>query len=61
MLSKIFTLQYKTILSLQYCKLIRKQSESAEEWMPHVRIKANECKYKEKDRRLKTTVNHLQR
>ena len=40
-------------MSLQYFKLIRKQNENAEEWMGCLRIKANECGYKEKDRRLK--------
>ena len=43
----------ETMLSFQYCKLIREQSENAEEWMGHCRIKANECEYKEEDRRLK--------
>ena len=27
--------------------------ENAEEWMGYLRLKANECEYKEKDRRLK--------
>ena len=54
MLSANFKLQFDgTILSLQYCKLVKEQSENAEEWMGHLRIKANEYRYKEKDRRLK--------
>ena len=40
-------------LSLQYCKLITQQSENAEEWMSNLRMKANEFKYKEKDKRPK--------
>ena len=41
-----------TILSLQYCKLIRQQSENDEDWIGHLRIKVYECEYKEEDRRL---------
>ena len=37
----------KKLLPLQYCKLMRKQSENAEEWRGHLRMKANEWKYKE--------------
>ena len=37
---------------LQYCKLAREQNESMKEWTGHLRIKANECRYKEKDWRL---------
>ena len=37
-------------LSLQYWKLIREQSENAEEWLDHLKIKASEWKYKEKKR-----------
>ena len=40
----------ETMLSLQYCKPIRQQSDNAEEWKSYLRIKANECKYKEIDR-----------
>ena len=43
----------ETILSLQYCKLIRQQSEQAEELVGYLRIKANKCGEKEKDRKLK--------
>ena len=32
---------------------MREQSEMAEEWMGHYRIKANVCEYKERDRTLK--------
>ena len=35
-----------TMLSLQYCKLIRQQNENGEEWMGHLRIKAGEFKCK---------------
>ena len=38
----------KQILSFQYCKIIREQSENAEVWMSYLRMKANECKCKEK-------------
>ena len=34
-------------------KLIREQNENAEEWMDNLRIKANNCGYKDKDIRLK--------
>ena len=33
--------------------LTREQNENVEEWMGCLRIKANECGYKENDRRLK--------
>ena len=52
--SELFKCQHnKTILSLQYCKLIKEQDENAEEWMGHLIIKVNEFGYKEKDRRFK--------
>ena len=35
-----------------YCKLVREENGSAEEWMGHVRVKANEYEYKQRDRRL---------
>ena len=38
----------EAILSLQYCKQIRKQKENAQEGMCYLRIKANECGYKYK-------------
>ena len=41
------------MLALQHCKLTREQNENVEEWMGYLRFKANECSYKEKDRRLK--------
>ena len=41
------------ILSLQYCKLHRKENQSAREWMGSINIKAAECNYKEHDRWLK--------
>ena len=31
----------------------RQQNEYAEEWMAHLRMKENECDYKEKERSLK--------
>ena len=53
-LSETFKPQHnETILSLQYCKLRREQSENVEEWIDPLRMKANECKYKERDRGLK--------
>ena len=45
--------QYHETTLLQYCKLVREEEENAEEWMGHLRIKANKRKYKERDRRLK--------
>ena len=42
-----------TISLVQYCTLIRKLNEYVEKWMGHLRIKANKCWYKEKDRILK--------
>ena len=46
--------QYKeTILSLQYCKLHRKENESTQEWMGRFCIKAVEYNYREHDRMLK--------
>ena len=53
-LFEVFSEQFKsklseTILSLQYCKLIRQQSENAEEWMNCLTSKASECKDKEKE------------
>ena len=42
-MGKRFKLQhYETILSLQYCKVAREQSENPQEWMGHLRIKVNE-------------------
>ena len=38
------------ILSLQYCKLMREQIKNAKQWMGILRIRANKCGYKEKDR-----------
>ena len=35
----------ETVGSLQYCKLLREQSDNAEEWMGYLRIKTDECKY----------------
>ena len=34
-------------------KLSRNKSESAEEWIGHLRVKENECNYKKDDRWLK--------
>ena len=46
-----FKLQHnETILSLQSCKLIREDKGSTEEWMGCIRVKVNECEYKEKDK-----------
>ena len=41
------------ILLLQYCKLYRKENESAQEWIGMLNIKAAECKYKEHATQLK--------
>ena len=43
----------ESILSLQYCNLTIEQNKNAEEWIGHLRIKVQECWYKEKSRRLK--------
>ena len=43
----------KMILSLQHCKLHRKDNESSQEWMGRLHIKAAGCNYKEHSRRLK--------
>ena len=43
----------ETILSLQYCKLSRTKSKSSEEWMGHVKFRANECNYKKHHSQLK--------
>ena len=43
----------ETILALHYCKLMREQGISGEESMGHLRLKANKCGHKEKDKRLK--------
>ena len=37
---------------MQHCELLR-DTESTEEWMDHLRIKPNECNYKEHDKELK--------
>ena len=37
----------RTILSLQYCKLIREE-KSVQEWIGHLKATANECEYKKK-------------
>ena len=42
----------KMILSFQYHRLRRQQSENAKECIGHLRIKANECAYEGKDRTL---------
>ena len=53
-LNKIIQLKHKeAILSLQYCEVMKWQSESAGEWMGYLRIRASQCEYEEKDRRLK--------
>ena len=46
----------KLFFSLQYFKLIREENENAEEWMDYLRIKANECGYKEKAKRFKRAI-----
>ena len=40
-------------MSLLYCKLTREQNKNAEDWTGSLRIKTNECEYKDTDRRLK--------
>ena len=57
-LSANFKPKHEIILSLQYSKLIMEQSENAEEWMGHLRLKANEYGYKETRRKLKEKFIH---
>ena len=46
LLSDKFKSKYnETILSLQYCKLLREQNEDAKGWIGYLRIKANEYGY----------------
>ena len=53
-LNKKFKKQHnEMILSLQYCKLLRDNNESAKLLMGHLRIKVNEHNYQKLDRRLK--------
>ena len=47
MLSEIFKPEHnKEMPSLQFCKLTREQNEKAKEWMGQLRLNANECGYK---------------
>ena len=39
--------QNEPILSSQYCKLVREEKESDEDWMGQLRIKQNEHEYRE--------------
>ena len=48
----------ETIKSLQFRKLYRFKSESAEEWMGRLRIAVAECNYTEIDRQLKEQFIH---
>ena len=48
----------ETIKSLQFRKLYRFDSESAEEWMGRLQIAVVECNYKEVDRQLKEQFIH---
>ena len=47
------------ILSLQYCKLQRKENESTKELMGWLLIKAAECNYTDHDRWLKEFINEI--
>ena len=47
------------VLLLQYCKLIKEEKESAEEWMSHLRVKANKCEHKERQE-VKTAVHKME-
>ena len=59
MLSEEFKLQHnETILPLQYCKLVREGKGSAEEWIGHLRVMANEGQYKERTRWQKEQFNN---
>ena len=45
MLNEKFKPQYNdTILSSQYCKILKDNTKSVKEWMGQLGIKANECK-----------------
>ena len=48
----------ETIILLQFCKLVRQQNESAEEWVGRLRIIAVECYYKEINGQLKKQFIH---
>ena len=58
-LAKTFRPQYnETIKSLQFRKLYRFKSKSAEEWMGRLCMAAAECNYKEIDQQLKEQFIH---
>ena len=58
-LIKTIRQQYnETIKSLQFCKLIRKSNDSAEEWMCRLRTAVVKCNYKEIDRQLNEQFIH---
>ena len=48
---------YKTTMSLQDCQLVREEKESANEWKGCLIVKANDCKYKDRDSKLKKIIN----
>ena len=53
MLSEKLKPQHKeSIFSLPYCKLVRQMIENTKKWMDNLRIKANECGCKVKDKSL---------
>ena len=53
-----FKLQYnETILSLQSYKLVRQCDETVGEGMGWLKVKFTQCKYKERDRRLKGAIH----
>ena len=55
-LNSKFELNNETILSLQYCKLVRWDNENAEELIVIFHIMAMKCKYEEVDRHLKESL-----
>ena len=49
----------KTMLLLQYCKIVREVQDKAEEWIGSLRVKATHWVYRERDGRLKTIYDEF--
>ena len=49
----------ETILLLQDYKVVREEEVNGEEWMGYLKIKANECEYKEIDTRLEAQLKEI--
>ena len=58
-ISNRFKQQYNEMIKLlQFCKLVRQQDKTTEEWMDRLRILATECNYHDIDRYLKEQFIH---